>query len=286
MRTHVRVLATLLFLLTAARADAQAASPVQEYLAARDAYLAQFKDSDIIDDQAARDAHERARRDLEARLGAIVGPVRIEGFPAEGKINLDSLAEGYHGFGLLDGLVYAAPDGKTRIVVTTRELLDRWLAGHAHFWDGKDDIPKGIERALKSESFFTQALSTDAHVYAFVDIPVTRPASATFAFATLVGRAQDVGLLTPNEIVVSLLRGGRAYVIVAPAAVEAGTTPQCAQAWKKVEAKAAKASDPEQLTERGYRAYLRCFAAQAPSRGYFPALTKQAQALVDALSKQ
>jgi hypothetical protein len=188
-------------------------------------------------------------------------------------------------FGLLDGLVYAAPDDKARIVVTTRELLDHWLAGHRHWWSDKNDMPPGVEPALKSEAFYTQALYTDAYFYEFVDLPITRPSDATFAFATLVGRAQDVGLQTPNEIVVSLLRGGRAYVIVAPAAVKAETTPQCAQGWKKAEAQAEKAEGDkgEQLREAGYQAYRRCFAAQAPRQGYFPALKRQAQALIDAL---
>jgi hypothetical protein len=40
----MRVLATMLILLAAARADAQAPSPVQDYLAARDAYA-----QDLID---------------------------------------------------------------------------------------------------------------------------------------------------------------------------------------------------------------------------------------------
>jgi hypothetical protein len=273
-----------LSILLALPAAGSAASPTQDYLAARDAYVAQFKESDI--DEATRAAHERALGDLETRLRNIVGPSRIEGFAAEGKINLESLASGEIGFGLLDGLVYATPDDATRIVVTTRELLDKWLAGHAHWWNDQNDIPKNLEPALKSESFFTQALSTDAHFYKFGDLPVTRPAGATFAFATLIGRGQDVGRLTPDEIVVALLRGSRAYVIVAPVAVEAETTPQCAQAWKKIEAKAAKVTDSSELTERGYQAYLRCFAAQAPRRGYFPTLTKQAQALIDALPKQ
>jgi hypothetical protein len=280
----MRSLATMLILLAAA-VHAQAASPTQDYLAARDAHLKTFKGSAPGGDDPATAAHERALGDLEARLRRIVGLTRVEGFPTEGKINLDSLAEGDMSFGLLDGLVYAAPDDKTRIVVTTRELLDQWLAGHRHWWSDKNDMPPGVEPALKSEAFYTQALYTDAYFYEFVDLPITRPSDATFAFATLVGRAQDVGLQTPNEIVVSLLRGGRAYVIVAPAAVKAETTPQCAQGWKKAEAQAEKAEGDkgEQLREAGYQAYRRCFAAQAPRQGYFPALKRQAQALIDAL---
>lgn len=280
----MRVLATMLILLATAAA-AQAASPVQDYLAARDAYLKTFKGSAPGGDSPATAAHDRALGDLEARLRSIVGPTRIEGFPAEGKINLDSLAEGDASFGLLDGLVYAAPDDKTRIVVTTRELLDQWFAGHRRWWNDKNDMPPGLEPALKSEAFYTQALYTDAYFFEFIDLPVTQPAGATFAFAALVGRAQDVGLETPDEIVVTLLRGGRAYVIVASAAAKAETTPQCVQSWKRAEAQAEKAASDkgDQLREAGYRAYRRCFAAQAPRQSYFPALRKQAQALIDEL---
>ena len=275
------LLAVLVSFLTGC--GAAAAAPVDDYVAARDAYLKQFKDRDIIDDQPARAAHARAREDLEARLRGIVGRSRIAGFPAEGKLNLDSLAEGFYGFGLLDGLLYASSNDATRIVVTTRELLDRWLAAHKTWWDGEDDIPPSVEAALKSESFFTQALSTDAHFYQFADIPVARPAE-TFAFAALIGRAQDVGLETPREVVVTVLRGRRAYVIVARAAVAAPTTPQCVHAWKTAEAQALRAPEKtDELSEQAYRAYLGCFAAQAPRRSYFPALVKQAQALIDAL---
>src|SRR5262249_28844335 len=154
----MRVLVTMLILLAAAYADASAASPLDDYIAARDGYLAKLKDSDIIGDDAARAAHEGALSELEARLRKIVGPSALKGFPAEGKINLDSLAEGYEGFGLLDGLVYASADNATRIVVTTRELLDKWLAAHAKWWGDKTDMPPGLEAALKSEAFHTQAL--------------------------------------------------------------------------------------------------------------------------------
>jgi hypothetical protein len=267
-------------------AAVSAASPVQDYLAARDAYLAQFKDSAPGGkDEPVTAAHDRALGDLETRLRGILGPTRIEGFPAEGKINLESLDQGDLGFGLLDGLVYATPDDKTQIVVTTRELLDKWLAGHRRWWNDKNDMPQGLEPALKSEAFYTQALSSGSYFYKFADIPVARPAGATFAFATLIGRAQDVGLETPDEIVLTLLHGDRAYVIVAPTAVEAKTTAQCVQAWKKAERQAdnAQSDKGEQLRDAGYLAYRRCFAAQAPRQGYFPALVKQAQALIEGL---
>src|SRR5262249_36838835 len=104
MSRPMRMLAAMLVLLAAAVAEAQAASPTQDYLAARDAYLTQFKGSAPGGNEPTTAAHDRALGDLEARLRAIVGPTRIKGFPGEGKINLDSLAEGDASVGLLDGL--------------------------------------------------------------------------------------------------------------------------------------------------------------------------------------
>jgi len=284
LANDMKTLTLILPILLAFSVASPAASPVEDYIAARDAYAKRFAKADNMENERDRDAHEAARRELETRLRAIVGPSELKGFPKEGKITLESLAEGDEGFGLLDGLVHASSDETTRIVVTTRELLDRWLAAHKKWWGDKNDMPPGLEPALKSEAFYTQALSTDAYFYKFADIPVARPAGATFAFATLVGRAQDLGLQMPKEVVVTLLRGEQAYVIVAPAAATVEAAPQCVQAWKKAEKQALQKPDRyDELSEEAYRAYRRCFAAQAPQRRYFPAIVRQAQALIDAL---
>jgi hypothetical protein len=282
---RLRKLATALILAAAACVPARAASPLQDYIAARDGYLKQFKDSTVGDDNAVTKAHDEALRDLATRLRPIIGPLQIAGFP-DSKVNLESLSEGDQGFGLLDGLVYSSSDQKSQVVVTTDELLSQWLTAHKTWWDGKDDIPPGTEAALKSESFYTQALNTDAHFFAFGDIPLAKPAGATFAYATLIGRGQDVGRQTPNEIVVTLQSGGRLFVAVAPTNVKIGAAPTCAQNWKKAEKQAQAAADVdkgEAIREAGYDAYRRCFAAQAPRQSYFAAVVKQAQGLVDKL---
>jgi hypothetical protein len=286
MSTHVRVLATLLILLAAAQVDAPAASPVQEYLAARDAYLAKFKDSDIIGDERAGKAHEAARRDLETRLRGIVGASRIEGVSAEGKINLETLSPGFIGFGLLDGLVYRSADEKTRIVVTTDDLLGRWLRAN------KSDVPQTAAAALKSDSFYNGALYTDAAFFRYAELPVARPADARLAFAMLIARGQDLGPRTPDEIIVSLLRGGRVFIVIAPADAKVGGMPDCDKIWQKASKQAEEAADAgtgpqvetfDKLREDGDRAFRRCFAARAPREGYFPALVKQARGLISML---
>ena len=48
-------------------------------------------------------------------------------------------------------------------------------------------MPQQIGAALKDESFYTQAIPTDAAVVNFNDLPIAKPASASFAFAMLGG---------------------------------------------------------------------------------------------------
>jgi hypothetical protein len=86
---------------------AAAASPEGAYLAARDRYIASFKTTASAgDEKAAFARQDKAVRDLEQQLKAIVGPFSASGFPAEGKLNLVSLFPDDIGFGMLDGLVY------------------------------------------------------------------------------------------------------------------------------------------------------------------------------------
>src|SRR5690348_1186455 len=102
--TRMRTLTSALILVVAACTAACAASPLEDYITARDGYLKQFKDSTVGDDDAVTKAHDEALRDLATRLRPIIGPLQIAGFP-DSKVNLESLSEGDQGFGLLDGLV-------------------------------------------------------------------------------------------------------------------------------------------------------------------------------------
>ncbi len=281
----IALVALIAFPLGAAAAEA-------DYLAARDAYLEKFKDSDIIGDADARTAHEAARRDLESRLRPIIGPTRIAGFPAEGTINLESLSPGVIGFGLLDGLVYASPDGKTRVLVTTNAFFLRWLAAH------KDDVPMPSGAALRSDTFYTHALYTDAALFEYAEIPVAVPAKAGYAFAMLIAHAQDVGPRIPDRIIVSLVRGGRLYIATAPAEARVDRNAECEKIWELANGQAQAVlesygrSAPKddklfeqysRLRDNGDLAFRQCFGIQARTQSYFPALVRQAQALVDAL---
>ncbi|RUU67484.1 hypothetical protein EOD04_16020, partial [Mesorhizobium sp. M2C.T.Ca.TU.009.01.2.1] len=106
----MRLVLTLLFAL--AGGTALAASPEDDYIAARDKAIA-----DITAQESANTAietidaqNEKALADLQQRLAAILGPLSVKGFPATGTNNIESLNASDIGYGMLDGLRYAQSD--------------------------------------------------------------------------------------------------------------------------------------------------------------------------------
>jgi hypothetical protein len=278
---------------------AAAASPEEAYFAARDDFVAKFSAIANIGEEDLED-HQRARNELTGLLRPIVGPVAIRGLLPQGRTNLDSLFKGDEGFGLLDGLLFSSADDKTHVVVTTDALFDRWLKEHKDWWGPKvANVPQDVVPALKSEAFYTQALMTDAAVMKYAELPVTKPANTAFAFAMLVARAQEVGPRPPDELIVSVVRGGRVFVASAPANAKINPMPACRDVWRAAERKTAAAHDAyaasepkddkllEQATRlegEGDAAFRSCYAQRAKRQGSYAVLTKRAQALVDLLA--
>ena len=280
---------------------AKAASPEESYLAARDAHIANFKaisDAKKIDDDATKQ-HELAIDELGKLMRPIVGPIVIKDLSAEGKNNLNSLFEGDLGFGLLDGLNYSSADDKTLVIVTTEQLFGHWLREHKDWWGPKSvNVPPEATAALKTDAFYTQALQADSAISKYVELPVAKPANAKFAFAMLVARTQDIGPRNPNELIVSVVQGGRVFVVSAPANAKIASMPACQKIWDETQRKAAaiqrayidselkndKLSEQRERTEQeGDAAFHQCFAQRAISQGFFAGLTREAQALVDRL---
>ncbi len=163
----------LLALLLLLPITAFAASPEDDYIAARDAAIAQFrlKDNEPITDAISK-AEAEARAALEKQLQAVIGASGVAGAPAQGKLNIDSLISGDMGFGLLDGLVFRL-DKDRQVLVTTRTLLTRWLAAQQEVWKQSPEhgFPAEADAALRTENFYTQALSHDAAVTHYADFP-------------------------------------------------------------------------------------------------------------------
>ncbi|HMK79344.1 MAG TPA: hypothetical protein VK438_06820 [Xanthobacteraceae bacterium] len=286
--------AILIALIVTLPIGARAASSEDSYITARDKYIARLKTDGEVDEKTAKQ-EEAARTDLAGKLRAILGRVAVEGVPAESKLNLDTLIEGELGFGLIDGLAYQAGDDAPRLIVTTPALAKRWLTAHAKWWDS-NNVPQDLSAALKSEPFYTQAISPDAAVARFADVPVAKPASASFVNAMLVARRQDIGLTAPDELLIAVMRADRLFIWSAPAQAKVVVNPACEAIWNDAVARGDKAyetyqkSDPKdeklfeeqtRILQEGDDAFRRCFAEHAASEPFFPALTKQAQELVD-----
>lgn len=277
------LLAALLILIPGA---GRAATLAEAYIAARDAYTKKLTaDGNVAGaEERVREAERLAKTDLEKQLHAIIGPVDIKGFAGPGKINLDSLTPGDIGFGLLDGLVYAPPDDRMHVIVTTQSLLRLWLVGHKDWWRNLENVPQDIDKALQADTFFTQAINTDAAFGTYAVLPIAKPTDAQFAFAALIARAQDIGPRTPDEIVVTLRRGARVFVLTAPANTKVAKMPACEALWTAAVAESQKVQDGEPVMQKGDAAFHRCFAARAPKEKSFAPLVKQAQALADLLA--
>ena len=289
----------LVALLLLAPWAADAASPEEGYLAAREAAIARFTAYEAADDygDAVFAEHDRALADLEAQLRLIIGPVAIDGFSPEGVINLDTLFEGDEGFAMLDGLVYASTDDKAHVLVTTAGLLRAWLEARRAGSSPSTDVPVEVDRALRSESFYTFAISTDSAVTRFAEIPIARP-KATSAYAMLAKRSQDVALGVPDEMMIAIVEGDRVYVAWAAVDSAIAAIPACDSVWKDYEARAEEASvayahsDPRderlfedflRLRDEGDVAFHQCFADRASGEAFYLPLTEEAQTLVDRL---
>jgi hypothetical protein len=210
--------ALLIVLLAFASATAEAASLEETYLAARNQYIAKFKKLEVsaLTGDALSKQEKQALSDLEQQLRRIIGDIAIRGFSSQGKTNLDTLSTGDVGFGLLDGLAFSSQDGKAQLVVTTETLLHDWLRTHKNWWKKEKNAPQKVEDALKSEPFYTQAISADAAVFKYAEVPVKKLASAQVVVAILDARSQDMGPRTPDELIVSVVQDGKAFIATEP----------------------------------------------------------------------
>jgi hypothetical protein len=255
-----------------------AAMPEDDYLAARDAAAAAIK---ALDDAKKGDEalkqQQASELELTAKLQPVIGPIAIRGFAITGKANIGSLLPGNIDTGLLDGMIYPAPDNKGFLIVTTEMLLKHWLVEHKDWWGAKtENVPQQIPAALASNAFYTQALETDAAISRYAELPVKAPAGVPFVHAMLVARSQILDPSPPDELLISLVKDGRVFIVSAPAETKVKLMPACVKFWTDLQKKS---------EDKASTAFTRCFAGRAPTAPFFAPLVKQAQALVDGLVK-
>lgn len=290
----MRLVWTVMFAL--ASGAAFAASPEDDYIAARDKAIAAIaalnNENAPVETLDAADA--KARSDLEGRLSTLLGPLAVADFPPTGTINLESLSDADVGYGMLDGLRYAKSDDGPSLVATTRGLLERWLQSRAADTDAGLRLPTGIDEALKLDAFYTQAITSDAAFSGTLDFPLKKPAGADIAIARLGGWTQDVGPIYEQQVVVTLVKGNSVMIASAPANPAVPRIDACDALWtsandaaQKLAAQASEQNDEKAYDtanaawEKGDGDYRACMAQHLPSDPAFPALVAQAQQLAD-----
>ena len=295
--------ALLIVLLAFASAAAEAASLEETYLLARNRYIAKFKKLEVSAQagDALSKQEKQALSDPEQQLRRIIGDIAIRGFSSQGKTNFDTLSTGDVGFGQLDGLAFSSQDGKAQLVVTTETLLHDWLRTHKNWWEREKNAPQKVEDALKSEPFYTQAISADAAVFKYAEVPVKKLASAQVVVAILDARSQDMGPRTPDELIVAVVQDGKAFIATEPVKAKINPIPACDEIAKDADSKSDKAQadyaasgvkneklfdETIHLREQGNRDFRKCFGERARREGFFPTVTQQAQSLIDRLTSR
>ncbi|WP_159731410.1 hypothetical protein [Methylosinus sp. Ce-a6] len=293
--------APLALLLAFVSLAASAATPEEAYLSSRDRAIAKLRKLEAAGKAAGQaEADERkALAEFGGKMEAIIGPVSAPGFQKLGKYSIETLFDGI-GADQLDGLAFAGDDDKSQLTISTQGLAEAFLRAHRKSWIKSEKAPQSLGEALASPYFYTLAVSPDAGVEKYADLPIAKPAAATLAAAMLDLRSQDdAGGALPDEIIVAVASGGRLYIASTPAKAKIETSPVCEKAWSEHQAKAKKAMDSysasgradekdfeqySKLQEEGSAAFRRCFAERAKSETFFADLTQEAQALADRLA--
>jgi hypothetical protein len=268
---------------------AVADSPEENYLSARNGYIRKLAKAD---EGADKDTLEKAAlSDLEKQIRKIIGPVKIKGFPGEGRINLETLQKNMAESDLLDGLSFGK-NGPETLLVTTDGLLKDYLKNHP-------DLPTDVKAVSRSDSFYTVVFG-DAAVVIFADLPVKSPDGKSYVHAFLGRETQDIGPLVPFQIYVFVHRPGRLLLVYAHAKTEFAKVPECEREWDRFEKKASEKNaayhaskekneklDDEwsKIRDDGFKAYVKCFGQKVQSAPTFAPATSQAQSIVDRLLK-
>ena len=241
-----------------------AATAEDDYLAARQAHYAAVRAAEQAgkSDEELDALDQAGRDDLEKRLLGIVGPSAFPHAAATPTFQPDTLLEGMVESGGVDGLRYGSDEGAWTYLETTDKLVAAWA-------EGQPEAPQFADVAglFASDDFFTYAVGVDAAFMSYLDLPVKVGAGAV-GRAAIGTFAQDTPSSPPDTLVAAVSVGGRVVVAVAPAKAKVADPKACARLKGE--------QDP---------AYLACVGKALKASAQFAAVTREAQALVEAVGK-
>ena len=198
---HLPALTCLVLLLSACRATGQSGSDAEYLREKREAVrrLSPYSYPQM------KPTYDSLLKNLDRRLRAVIGPVNVPGFGPVAELNLEGHYDGDPIFGMLDGVVFRSDDYTTRLFVTTPAIMSAWLA---------DNAPgSSIDSALNSPSLLTGAIIGEATIMRYADLPVADARRKGIVSAMLELTAQDIGPWPPDELLISVVRRDRIFII-------------------------------------------------------------------------
>jgi hypothetical protein len=205
---------------------------------------------------AFRAEYDKRRREVEARLRDVLGPLpALAGFSGTGTLNPALCC--YGRFGALDGLSFDAADGG-RVIVSTEGLLRRWLAESKDFWTETTRPPSELPALFATPSFYRWTRASDWTAEKMVDLPIGLPEGAR-AVGALLATARPGA----NWIALSVAKTRRLYV-----------------AFVRSQTRMTSIGGCEQVAANAYRA---CWSQQAKTQPWYADLLLEALAVADRL---
>ena len=279
------ILLLLLMLLAAPLARAQTPAE-QAYVTARKNAVAELEQK--FDAQTLTPGEEdQVKGRLQAQLLDVLGAISPpKGFSGPGRFNGATICCGM-GAGALDGIAFGT--GNNIVVVTSAGVLGLWL---------ETDPKTTLET---NDMSYDSALDRSAAVGALVPLPVRLPVGASTAVAWLAVECNGECTL-PQHLVLAVIKGDRAYIAMVDPMLPAAAPLQACDAVLKAAVdkyktayaafdaarETPKAYDllmtATRLEKEGGEAVEKCWKDHAKGEPAFPALTRQAQALADALA--
>jgi hypothetical protein len=285
-----RLAQAALFVSLTAGGISRAASPEAEYLAARNRANAVEQKAQAASSEPSAAQEARLWSDIKAPLRLLVGSDPPKGFSGPATINPEKLLYGDIGSQSLAGFRWAAKDRVGSVLVTTYGLLRRWLYSERpeHL---NANIPTDLKSALRTNSFYTQAITLYYPVTIIEPLSIQTPAGAKDVFAQLMDAPRDKSSGVPN-IAIVLRKGDRVCIGLVEAKTHITPFPDCGSARRALEKQPfgaplndQKAIDEADRVEAEAEARFRiCWTDQIDRQRILPALTKEAQHIADDLA--
>lgn len=276
---------------------AAVAGPAEDYIAARNKAAASIADAVKANRPMPQiDKAERAaRKDLEKRMVALLGPLRFKGLDAKPAFSPDTLVPGDLGTDSPDGLVFTDKDATTHLIVSPQPVFADWLKARAGDEGAPAAFKEGIAAAARQDFFYTLTVSRDAAFTTYAPLSVAAaPGEETYAALGLFAQ-DDPADAVPDSVVVLRVGDGRVSVGATQVTLKLPPMPACTTAFKAGTAKAdalldaarkdAKPDDPR--VDEGYKlqdaaasTYRACFAKELAGKPALADAVSKAEALL------